>query len=282
MLTKERRPMTEAERKIVQEALFSVTKRKGWVDRFVELLTGLGCGFVLSGFLIFLALAVWEWLANPLHKPGLSPTVDTCLTFCLVGGLLGAILYGRREYQKDREARREAEKMGQVYQQDLEAGESEVWHCDVSRVVQLVEQEDEGPGFFLELAPGQALFLQGHYFYDFLGNDFGLQDEEEVSKPQSDEPGIWPPPPRTGSSSSQRVFPCRQFDLVYAPNSRMPLADLVCWGERFEKWPKYSPDWQTHHKMNCYPADGDILPVSLDTLDADLMRWAAGQEQGKT
>lgn len=31
--------------------------------------------------------------------------------------------------------------------------------------------------------------------------------------------------------------------------------------------------------MNRYPEDGDILPVSLDTLDADLARWAAQQKR---
>ena len=41
MLTKERRPMTEAERKIVQEALSSVIRRMGWAFRFGALLTEL-------------------------------------------------------------------------------------------------------------------------------------------------------------------------------------------------------------------------------------------------
>ena len=264
---------------MVQEALSGVVRQMGWKSRLGALLTGLGCGLLLGGFLIFLALTVWEWLADLLHKPGWSPATGISRTLLSAGALLGAILYGREAYQTDREARRGEEKMGQEYQRDLEEGETEVWHCDVSRVVELEEREDEGPSFFLELAPGQALFLQSQSFQDFLGDEYGLEDEE-VSEPP-DDPGVWPPPPRADSSSSQRVFPCRQFDLVYAPNSRMPLADIVCWGERFEKWPTYSPDWEMYRKMNRYPEDGDILPVSLDTLDADLMRWATGQRQGK-
>ena len=149
--------MTEAERKIVQEALSSVIRQMGWVSRFSALLTELGCGVILGGLLIFLVLAAWGWLTGLLHRPGLFPTTE-----------------------------------------------------------------------------------------------------------------------------AYRVFPCRQLDLVYAPNSRVSLDDLVCLGERFEEWPTYSPDWETYRKMDRYPEDGDILLVSLDSLGVDLARWGVQQEQSKT
>ena len=282
MLTKERRPMTEAERKIVQEALSSVIRRMGWAFRFGALLTELGCGVILGGLLIFLALAAWGWLAGLLHRPGLFPTTETYRVLVSVGALGGLILAGRDLFHSHGEGDRFLEKLRLAYQRDLEVGEAEVWHCEVSRVVQLEEQEDEGPGFFLELAPGQALFLQGQYLYDLVGDEFGSEDEAEVSESRHENSSVWPPPSRASASPDNRVFPCRQFDLVYAPNSRVPLDDLACLGERFEEWPTYSPDWETYRKMSCYPEDGDILPISLDTLDADLARWAAGQEQSKT
>lgn len=81
---------------------------------------------LFGGFLIFLPLAAWGWLTDLLHKPGLSPTTDTYRIFCSATGLIGAILVARLEYQNHHEARREAEKMGQVYQRDLEEGEAEV------------------------------------------------------------------------------------------------------------------------------------------------------------
>lgn len=266
---------------MVQEALSGVIRQMGWASRFGALLANLGCNVIFGGLLIFLALAAWGWLVGLLHRPGLFPTTDTYRVLVSIGALVGLILAGRDLFHNHGESDRFLEKLRLAYQRDLEAGEAEVWHCGVSRVVQLEEQEDEGPGFFLELAPGQALFLQGQYLYDLLGDELGLEDEEEVSKSQSDEPGIWPPPPRIDSSSSQRAFPCRQFDLVYAPNSRMPLDDLVCLGARFEEWPTYSPDWEIYRRMNCYPEDGDLLPVSLDTLDADLARWAAEQKKSR-
>jgi len=278
MLTKERRPMTETERKIVQDELASTLREQGCVSRFGGLLSELGCGLILGGFLVFLALAAWEWLAGLLHKPGLSPVTYRVLVS--IGACGGLILAGRGFFHDYRHSHRLSGKLRQTYEGYLEAGEAEVWHCEVSRVVQLEEQEDEGPGFFLELAPGQVLFLQGQYFYDLLGDEFGQEDEEGVSKPPHENHEVWPPPPRTASPQDNRVFPCRRFDLVYAPNSRL-LLDLVCLGERFKEWRTYSPDLETYLKTSRDPEDGDILPVSLDTLDADLMRWAVGQEQGK-
>ncbi len=267
---------------MVQEALSGVIRQMGWASRFGTLLSNLGCNVIFGGLLIFLALAVWGWLVGLLHRPGLFPTTDTYRVLVSAGALGGLIFTGHDLLyllHNHGESDRLLEKLRLAYQRDLEAGEAEVWHCGVSRVVQLEEQEDEGPGFFLELAPGQALFLQGQYLYDLLGDELGLEDEEEVSKSQSDEPGIWPPPPRIDSSSSQRAFPCRQFDFVYAPNSRMPVDGLVCLGERFEEWPTYSPDLDVYRKMKRCPEDGDLLPVSLDTLGADLARWGAGQER---
>lgn len=282
MLTKERRPMTEAERNVAQEALSRVIRQMGWASRFGALLTELGCGVVLGGLLIFLALAAWGWLTGLLHRPGLFPTTDTHRVLISVGALGGLIVAGCLLYHSHRESDRFFKKLRLAYQRDLEVGEAEVWHCEVSRVVQLEEQEDEGPGFFLELAAGQALFLQGQYLYDLVGDEFGSEDEAEVSESHHENSSVWPPPPHASASPGHWVFPCRQFDLVYAPNSRVPLDDLACLGKRFEEWPTYSPDLETYRKMNRYPEDGDILPVSLDSLGVDLARWGAQQEQSKT
>lgn len=272
--------MTASERKIVQEALSHAVKRKGWADRFTALFMGLGCGLILGGFLIFLPLIAWNWLTDVLHKPGLSLTTDTFRILGAVGGLIGTILAGRLIYQNDCDTRREAERIGEIYQRDLEEGEAEVWHCMISRVVEIEQEDDEGPGFFLELAPGQILVLQGHYLYDLIGEAFALGGEAEVSHPCRDDADVWPPAPCMDSSSDEQSFPCRQFDLVYAPNSRL-LLDLVCLGERFKEWRMHSPDWEMYRKTGRYPEDGDILLVSLDNLDADLRRWAAQHEQGK-
>ena len=275
MLTKERRTMTEVERKIVQDELASLIQTQGWVNGFVALFAQTGCGLVLGGFLIFLALTAWEWLAGLLHKPTASPVTYWILVS--TGALGGLILAGRGFFHDHRHSHRLSEKLRQTYQDYLEAGEAEVWHCEVSRVVQL-EEEDERPGFFLELAPGHVLFLRE--LYSGYGIEDCFDDFDCYSSERPEEPGVWPPPPRIETPPSQHVFPCRQFDLVYAPNSRL-LLDLVCLGARFEDWPTYSPDLEMYRKMNRYPEDGDILPVSLDTLDVDLARWAAEQEESK-
>lgn len=274
--------MKEAERKIVQEALSSVIRQMGWVSRFSALLTELGCGVILGGLLIFLVLAAWGWLTGLLHRPGLFPTTEVYRVLVSVDALGGLTLAGRNLFHSHGASDQFLEKLRLAYQRDLEVGEAEVWHCEVSRVVQLEEQEDEGPGFFLELAPGQVLFLQGQHLYDLVGDEFGLDDEAEVPESHHENSSVWPPPPRASASLDNRVFPCRQLDLVYAPNSRVSLDDLVCLGERFEEWPTYSPDWETYRKMDRYPEDGDILPVSLDSLGVDLARWGVQQEQSKT
>lgn len=266
--------MTKTEKRRVQDALSYATQRKGCLDSSIAVFVSLLGSFLLGGFLVFLSLAAWEWLRGLPQKPGLSPLSHQVLFS--MGGLAGSIFAARVLSQHTQETRREVEKERQVYQRDLENGQVEVWHCEVSRAVRLEEEGDEGPGFFLELASGQVLFLQGQYFDAFVNCDYDL-DPHLAERPE--EQGVWPPPPHTVSSPNHLDFPCRQFDLIYAPNSR-EVVGLVCLGPPIIGGPIHPPLYFLWGKEQ-YPNDGEILPVSLDTLDEDLARWAAGQERSK-
>ncbi len=272
MLIKERRPMTEAERATLETVASYTRQQDGCLDRAGTLFLILGLSFLFGGLLVFLPLLAWDWLAGLLHKPTLSHT--TYSISLGLGGSTGLALSAWHWYWGEKESRLLSEKTWLTYQQELESGEAEVWHCDISRVIELEQMEDEVPGFFLEIGSSEVLFLQGQYF-----DEFGVashDDEGEMPAAPQDDPGVWPPSPKTGSSSVGYAFPCSRFDLIYSPQSRT-LLNLVCLSPTLKTWP--TCEWP--EDMKDYPGDSDILPVSLDNLDADLRHWAAQQGQGE-
>ena len=270
MLTKERRPFTEAERERVRVMLAATYQGQGFLDRAAGVLAGLVVGGLVGAFLVFVPVNAWNWLAGLLHGGALSDAVYVILLS--VGAGAGMVWAAWLMFQNSQDTATQLAEERRKFQQDLDEGEVEVWRCEALRVVHL--EESEGPGFFLELGPGQTLFLQGQYLYDFVEDEDETGGDGGVPK-RSQDPNVWPPAPRIDSADGYQ-FPCRRFDLLYAPHSRGQL-DLVCLSQRFEDWPTYSPGPESTWEDVGYPEDGDVLPVSLDTLEADLNRWAAQQ-----
>lgn len=273
MLTKERRLFTEAERGTVHTLLSETYQRRSFLSRAAGVFFGLAGGGLLGCFLVFLAITVWNWLAGLLHKPPLSYDAGVLLfrTGVGVGTAFTAWLMYSGYHE---EAARLAEERGRLHQ-DLEGDEAEVWHCEASRVVQMGNEED-GPYFFVEVEPGQALFLQLDHWGEVV-RDVAETDSGPHVPTQPEDPTVWPPPPRIAGGHD---FPCRSFHLVYAPHTRARL-NLVCLDRPMGEWPTYVPSPESTWEMKCYPEDGDVLQISLDTLDADLERWAAQQEPPK-
>ena len=106
--------------------------------------------------------------------------------------------------------------------------------------------EDEGPGYFLEIGKCLALYLHNASLHEYEG----------------DEADRVPP-----------LFPNQKVDVVQATVSRVTLS-VLCLGEPLG-------EWQTHEEWpdNPYfPEDGEVLAVSLDTLDDDLKRLGRQDE----
>jgi hypothetical protein len=149
-------------------------------------------------------------------------------------GLGAAALSLRWEAQSLYEARERDRRV-------LESGRAEVLLCAVADAIQVEEVEDEGPGFFLDVEEGQLLFLQGQYLYDSLAEGEGGIDR----------------------------FPNRTVEVVRLQGSGVVLA-LTAAGEPFAPSRVRGP--LTQHEY--FPADGELIPARLATLDEDLRRLA--------
>lgn len=119
-------------------------------------------------------------------------------------------------------------------------------HYRATRAFAVEEFEDEGSTYYVELADGRVLFLQGQYLYDYEP----IEDDPEYNQP--------------------RTFPCTEFTLR-RHREKGHIVDLLCAGRVFE--PEitaphfgeeiYSPD---------FPQDGDIIAgQTYDELKADRL-----------
>lgn len=200
----------------------------GCVKRF-----GLLVGLPLLGMLLAApALALLDYL----HRlPILLGDVVMVL-----GGLAG-LFAGVRSLRSDRLTQ---DKSRELARRDLADGQVRVLHCTVSRAVEFPVDEDEGPGYFLEVGENQVLYLHNPYLLEFEGNFEGDEDDE--------------PPP---------LFPDRKIDVVQAVVSKATLS-VVCLGEPLAEW-QAREEWPENAYL---PTDGEVLAVSLDTLDDDLKR----------
>jgi hypothetical protein len=157
----------------------------------------------------------------------------------MVLGTLAGLLVGMRALRGYRSTRQESRSLAR---QDLAGGQVRILHCTVSRAVEFPVDEDVGPGYFLEVGENQVLYLHSSYLLDFEG------DEDDA-------------PP---------LFPNRAIDVVQAVVSKATLS-VVCLGEPLAEW-QMREEWPEDAYL---PTDGELLTISLDTLDADLKRLEA-------
>ena len=114
---------------------------------------------------------------------------------------------------------------------DLDQGLVDDLQVQIVEALVVEEQEDEGPGYYLKLADGQVLFLQGQY----------LMDAEEEG------------------------FPRARLSMAHARESRT-LLDLRCDGPPVPvagRLPAFSvEDW----KADRVPPDGALLDIDFEAL----------------
>lgn len=226
MLIIKYRPMSKEERAILEVS--TEPWREGCVDGcvyyFIPLIGSPLLGMLLASPVLAL-LDHLHWLPSLLGD------------MIMVLGTLAGLLVGVRSLRSDGLTQRRSR---EVARQDLADGNVRVLHCTVSRVVELPVDEDEGPGYFLEVSENQVLYLHNPWLHELAGD---VDDE---------------PPP---------LFPNRKIDVVQAVVTKATLS-IVCLGEPLAEWQKRDEWPENAH----FPADGEVLAISLDMLDDDLKR----------
>lgn len=222
MISREVRPLTDEEGAQL-EAVVRAGAGPGFSRWFVALAGGPVAGMMLAG-----AIGALFGLTE-------GPIMGVVILSGAALGLVGGVLSLRAESRWTSEAR-------QSDRQDLEDGQVEVLHCNVSDAVEVGEVEDDGPGFFLEVDDGQLLYLQGQHLIEFFAG------EEQ-------------------KAAGELRFPNREIEVLRLPHSGR-LLDLRCLGEYFELSRVRGPLAQEEY----LPEDGELVPAHLATLDEDLRR----------
>ncbi len=110
------------------------------------------------------------------------------------------------------------------------------------RAFKVEEGEDEGPYYFIELADGSVLYLNGQYLYDYEH----IEDDEEDNQPQ--------------------IFPCTHF-TIRRHRDEGYVVDIICRGSLIEL-ESLEPDCQREeYRWGKIPEDGGIITnESFDEL----------------
>lgn len=154
---------------------------------------------------------------------------------CLALGFLASLWFLWRDAHSGRSRFRDP--LEQAVMRDLAGGEVEIVAATATGAVAVEGTVEHDPGIFLDVEPGQLLFLQGAYLKDVMG-------------------GAHPP------------FPSTAFELVRLPHSRLTLR-VDPGGEAFRFSRMRRP---LDPSLEYLPDDAEVLGASLDSLEADLAR----------
>jgi hypothetical protein len=149
--------------------------------------------FVFSCLVYFVLNSLWKWLFPMLHSGEqkfsllfVAPLVSVVFFFFLLRKDLKTLTLRKKDPVKD----------------DLDAGVTHVQKYNVLRAVEIVEREDEGAGFFLELKDGRVLCIIGQDLYDYA-------TEENTEE---------------GQPHRLHKFPQTQIEYRFAPKSKTRLS----------------------------------------------------------
>lgn len=119
--------------------------------------------------------------------------------------------------------------------------------CHAVRALEILEFEDEGYTFFLELTDGRTLFLQGQYLYNYGLPDAGIAGEE-------------------------RGFPTTHF-IIKRHRTKGHVVDMLVQGNFLEPELTLEPidleglDFLT---QECWDDGFGILPISFEEVQTQL------------
>jgi hypothetical protein len=199
-------------------------------------------GAALCGFLAF-GIPYWLWKQlGPAGRPqdhkvyfvGLGVAVGLYVLIALFRALRSWTAYVREQAAKARA--------------DLTGGVAHHLDLTISRAVEIDEYEDEGAGFFLELADARVLCLISQDLYEYA-SDIDLEEGEE---------------------DRRNEFPQTRIRYRYAPHSGM-LLDLAGIGETLRPFAKvkttgrfFQKDKETGQRRYTGPEDGMVYEGPLE------------------
>lgn len=209
-----------------------IREKNGGPNERVQLTLRVTALWLVGGWLAFFALA---WLGGFLYDRHL-PALLRCLLLTVVGVKAALFLYDTAKKER-RDTEREWERRAAWCEEVISRGQMEVLHVEATGVVAVEGWADEKgkDAYFLDLDDGTALFLSGDYLAEAVEQD---------------------------------RFPCTAFDLLRYPGEAV-IRSIECRGEPFADWQRL--DGETLED-GYSPADGEVVPVSLPTLAADLER----------
>jgi hypothetical protein len=208
---------------------------------------------VLNGALLGLLLyipgfAIWKWLS-----PWYDPQIDQGL-FILLAWALGAAVLAIAVIPAELRGMSKQKKEAQAFLADAAKGIAHVNHLRVQRVVEVVELEDEGAGFLLEMPDNKVLCLISQDLYDFA-EDASLEEDE---------------PDRRGEFPQDRIM------LRVAPQSGW-LLDLKGCGQSLRPFAKVKTSRRQFVKDKSTGKTSYVGPVDMTTYEGPievlLERW---------
>lgn len=198
--------------------------------------TLLSVGLMPTLFFFIITFAIGIWIERALGVYRYTGVVLPALAAAGVAGYFAIYLY--------RKSAPFLEKVRGAYSRDLALGTVTCTTYDVVDALRVEELEDEGSGYYLKLADGGVLFLQGQYLYEY--EEVGADGEDEAE------------PAR---------FPASRFTIERAPESGlvMGLRDL---GALIPVSGTLKPFTLDDHENSLVPEDGAILHIDFESLRA--------------
>jgi hypothetical protein len=129
-----------------------------------------------------------------------------------------------------------------AHARDLAAGTAVCSTFDVVDALRVEELEDEGSAYYLKLADGRVLFLQGQYLYEYEAND-----EDEDGNPV------------------RARFPADRFTVERTAGSGLVLG-ITNFGRVIPVSGVLPPFTLDERRNDTVPNDGDILTIDFETL----------------
>lgn len=139
------------------------------------------------------------------------------------------------------------QKAREAYSRDLALGTVTCTTYDVVDALRVQELEDEGSSYYLKLADGRVLFLQGQYLYEYEGAE---PDGESKAEPAR--------------------FPARRFTIERTAESGLVMG-LRDFGALVSISGTLKPFTLEDHENDRVPQDGEVLQIDFDTLRQRLV-----------
>jgi len=188
---------------------------------------------VLAGLFTFGGLLVGVTLASHYFPKGFGPPwlMGICVAlvlFVLVGTSL--FVFNKKGYRPSLSSKSSEERITEMESQCLLKSEA----FQATRGFQVEEFEDEGSHYFIELADGAVLYLNGQYLYGYEQ----IMDDPELNQP--------------------RKFPCSQF-TVRRHKTAGYVIDITCTGDVLQPECVAPSFDKSDMKRGLIPEDGQII-----------------------